>query len=67
MIAAWVEETGQKGMVLTLYEIVEGEGSVGQEFYGLDMRVLQMGLQTLVKKGRAQVFGGEDELGVKFF
>jgi ESCRT-II complex subunit VPS25 len=67
LVAAWVEETGQKGTVLTLYELVEGEASVGQEFYGLDMRVLRRALDTMVKKGRAQVFGAEDSMGVKFF
>ncbi|KPI44171.1 Vacuolar protein-sorting-associated protein 25 [Cyphellophora attinorum] len=67
LIASWVEETGQKGVVLTLYELVEGETTTTQEFYGLDMRVLQMALQTQVKKGKAQVFGTEDEQGVKFF
>ncbi len=30
VIAEWVEETGQKGAVLTLYEIMEGEGSISQ-------------------------------------
>jgi len=30
MVAGWVEETGQKGTVLTLYEITEGEGTMGQ-------------------------------------
>ena len=67
LIASWVDDTGQKGVVLTLYELVEGEVTTGQEFYGLDMRVLQMALQSQVKKGKAQVFGTEDEQGVKFF
>ena len=57
MIAAWVEDTGQKGVVLTLYELVQSEATERQEFYGLDMRILQRSLTTLVKKGKAQVFG----------
>jgi len=67
LIAAWVDETGQKGAVLTLYELVQGETTEKQEFYGLDMQVLRKSLQTLVKKGKAQVFGAEDQQGVKFF
>lgn len=67
LIAAWVEETGQKGVVLTLYELVEGEATENQEFYGLDMQVLRRALDTLVKKGKAQVFGTDDQQGVKFF
>ena len=67
LIAAWVEETGQKGVVLTLYELVQGEATERQDFYGLDMRVLHKSINTMVKKGKAQVFGTEDQQGVKFF
>lgn len=67
LIANWVEETGQKGTVLTLYELVQGEATEKQEFYGLDVELLQKSLNTLVKKGKAQVFGTEDQQGVKFF
>lgn len=67
LIAGWVEDTGQKGTVLTLYELVEGETTENQEFYHLDMDVLRKSLDTLVKKGKAQVFGTGDQQGVKFF
>ncbi|RMZ83824.1 hypothetical protein DV737_g1436, partial [Chaetothyriales sp. CBS 132003] len=67
LISAWVDESGQKNVVLTLYELVEGEATVGQDFYGLDKLLLQRSLATLVKKGRAQVFGGDGQEGVKFF
>ncbi|KAK5091726.1 hypothetical protein LTR05_001911 [Lithohypha guttulata] len=66
-IAAWVDETGQKGSVLTLYEIVEGDASENQEFHGMDMEVLRKGLAVLAKQNRAQVFGTDDQQGVKFF
>lgn len=33
----------------------------------MDSEVLQRSLNVLVKRGKAQVFGGEDEQGVKFF
>ncbi|KAF2428883.1 ESCRT-II complex, vps25 subunit [Tothia fuscella] len=68
VLESWVERTGQKGVVLTLYEIGEGDATVGAEFHGLDPELLQKSLGVLVKKGRAQIFGaGEDQLGVKFF
>ncbi|KAL8826396.1 MAG: hypothetical protein Q9191_003823 [Dirinaria sp. TL-2023a] len=67
VFAAWVEETGQKGTVLTLYEIVNGLPSEDQEFHAMDREVLQRSLGILVKRGKAQVFGSEDEQGVKFF
>lgn len=64
----WVDRTGQKGVVLTLYEIVEGEASEREEFKGMDMELLRMSLGVCVKRGRAQIFssGGEGD-GVKFF
>lgn len=37
------------------------------EFYGLDTELLQKALNVLVKRGKAQIFGQEDQLGVKFF
>ncbi|KAK6613760.1 vacuolar protein-sorting-associated protein [Botrytis cinerea] len=67
VIEDWVDETGQRGSVLTLYELVEGEGGRGAEFHGLDTEILQKALAILVKRGKAQVFGQEDQQGVKFF
>ncbi|MCJ1292242.1 hypothetical protein MMC34_003792 [Xylographa carneopallida] len=66
-IREWVEATGQKNTVLTLYELTEGESTVDQDFHGLDPEVLQRALAGLVKRGKAQVFGSADEQGVKFF
>ncbi|KAH8731123.1 ESCRT-II complex subunit-domain-containing protein [Phaeosphaeriaceae sp. PMI808] len=63
----WVERTAQKGTVLTLYEIVEGDPSRREEFYGMDMELLQKSLAVCVKRGKAQIFGGEGSEGVKFF
>ncbi|OTB09610.1 hypothetical protein M426DRAFT_18243 [Hypoxylon sp. CI-4A] len=67
LVEAWVDETAQKGTVLTLYELTEGDGTRGTEFYGLDPDLLQKALQVLVKRGKAQIFGQEDQQGVKFF
>ncbi|KAL0941903.1 vacuolar protein-sorting-associated protein [Colletotrichum truncatum] len=66
-IEAWIDETAQKGVVLTLYELTEGEGTRGTDFHGLDSDLLQKALQVLVKRGKAQIFGQEDSQGVKFF
>ncbi|KAI5841866.1 ESCRT-II complex subunit-domain-containing protein [Morchella snyderi] len=67
IIYQWIDATGQKGSVLTLYEISEGDLTVSQEFRGIDPLILRKALDVLVKKGTAQVFGSEDERGVKFF
>jgi len=37
------------------------------EFHGMDPELLQKALAILVKRGKAQVFGHEDQQGVKFF
>jgi ESCRT-II complex subunit VPS25 len=37
------------------------------EFHGMDAEMLQKALNVLVKRGKAQVFGSEDQQGVKFF
>ncbi|KAL6708419.1 hypothetical protein ACN47E_002682 [Coniothyrium glycines] len=66
-IEEWVDRTGQKGTVLTLYEIVEGDASLREEFAGMDMSLLQKSLAVSVKRGKAQVFGSDGGEGVKFF
>ncbi|KAL7817563.1 ESCRT-II complex, vps25 subunit [Trichoderma aethiopicum] len=67
LVEAYVEETAQKGSVLTVYELTEGENTRGAEFHGMDNQVLMKALNILVKQGKAQIFGSEDSLGVKFF
>lgn len=66
-IYGWVDETGQKGSVLTVYELREGEGVVGKEWQGMDEEFLRKVLAVLVKKGKCQIFGQEETAGVKFF
>ncbi|KAL2197829.1 ESCRT-II complex subunit-domain-containing protein [Corynascus similis CBS 632.67] len=67
LIESWVDATGQRGSVLTVYELVEGENTRGSEFHGLNQELLLKALNVLVKRGKAQIFGQEDSLGVKFF
>ncbi|KAF2229211.1 ESCRT-II complex, vps25 subunit, partial [Viridothelium virens] len=66
LLEGWVDATGQRGAVLTLYELVEGDACRGQEWAGMDVELLQKCLQVLVKKGKAGIFG-EEQPGVKFF
>ncbi|KAL4920237.1 ESCRT-II complex subunit-domain-containing protein [Aspergillus aurantiobrunneus] len=67
VIGDWVESTGQKNMVLTVYELIEGEATISQEWHGMDPEVMLRSLNVLVKQGKAQVFGSEGQEGVKFF
>lgn len=67
ILADWIENTGQKNVVLTVYELVEGEATMSQEWHGMDVDVMMKSLNVLVKRGKAQVFGNEGQEGVKFF
>jgi len=67
LVEGWIDETGQRNSVLTLYELAEGDATVGQDFHGIHQGLLQKSLQVLVKRGKAQIFGQENELGIKFF
>lgn len=67
VVYGWVEGTGQKGSVLTVWEMLEGEAAKGEEFWGMDREIFQRALMALVKSGRAQVFGEDEGRGVKFF
>lgn len=37
------------------------------DFHGMDAELFHRALAVLVKRGKAQVFGSEDQQGVKFF
>ncbi|ATY66881.1 ESCRT-II vps25 subunit [Cordyceps militaris] len=67
LVEAYVEDTAQKGSVLTVYELSEGDGTRNTELHGIDNEILRKALNILVKRGKAQIFGQEDSLGVKFF
>lgn len=67
MIYAWVDETGQKNSVLTVYELRESDAVRGREWKDMDEGMLRRVLGVLVKRGKAQVFGQDGGDGVKFF
>ncbi|KAL2202989.1 ESCRT-II complex, vps25 subunit [Sarocladium strictum] len=66
-VEQWVDDTGQKGAVVTIYEITQGDGTKGTDLHGMDTEVLLKALNILVKRGKAQIFGQEESQGVKFF
>ena len=55
--------------VYSLYASGEdgGEGTDGEIFNGLPKECVLGALRTLEKEGRCEVFGDEDDEGVKFF
>ncbi|KAK4508352.1 hypothetical protein PRZ48_002090 [Zasmidium cellare] len=60
----WVDETGQKGAVLTVYELREGDAVKGKEWQDIDEALLRKILGVLVKRGKCQIFGQEENAGV---
>jgi len=67
MLYGWVDETGQKGAVLTVYELREGDAVMSKDWRDMDEGMLRKVLNVLVKRGKAQIFGQEENAGVKFF
>ncbi|RDA93887.1 hypothetical protein CP533_4550, partial [Ophiocordyceps camponoti-saundersi (nom. inval.)] len=67
LVEAYVDDSAQKGAVLTLYELTDGDATRSTEIHGMDSEVLLKALNVLVKRGKAQIFGQEDSLGIKFF
>ncbi|VVT48549.1 uncharacterized protein SAPINGB_P001833 [Magnusiomyces paraingens] len=60
LISDWVDNTGQNGSVLTLYELVEGETSGSQPFKGLHPAILRAAIDILVQRGKAVIMKGPD-------
>lgn len=65
----WAVSTGNTNSVCTLFELKEGDDSQGQEFSGIDDRVLVKALQCLEKERKAEIMTDDngDLQGVKFF
>ena len=67
VLEEWVERTGQRGSVITLYEIAESDATRKEDFWGMEQELLKKCVGVCVKRGKAQVFGTEGSEGVKFF
>lgn len=61
-------DNGLTGTIMTFYEITDGDLSYTTEFSGLPNSLLRRSLETLVKKGKAQLIrsGDGDGDGVRF-
>lgn len=57
--------SGMTNSVCTLFELVHGDDTTQEEFYGIDVEVLKVFLKSLEEQGRAEMIG--DNEGVKFF
>lgn len=66
-IYRWASNNGFLGSVCTFYELIDGENTVGEIFYGLEEDVLYKALKRLESKKKAEIMIFDDSKGVKFF
>ncbi len=64
IIYQWISSRGMTNTVCTLFELVNGDDSEGEDFHGLEMEVLMKALRSLESQRKAEIIGDE---GVKFF
>lgn len=64
LVYKWALQSGSVNTVLTVHELIEGDGTTGEQFHGLDNWFMLKILETLSKKGKAEMIG---EDGVKIF
>ena len=58
-VVAYADATGQRGTVMTTYELLEGgEGAADEAFRGVPLWLLTRGLEVLVARGCAAVLRG---------
>ncbi|KAI8819878.1 ESCRT-II complex subunit-domain-containing protein [Fimicolochytrium jonesii] len=64
----WAFDSGSTGSICTVYELLHGKYTEGQEFHGLNEKTMVKALEALAKSGKAQLFVGSTdlEMGVKF-
>ncbi|ORX34044.1 ESCRT-II complex subunit-domain-containing protein [Kockovaella imperatae] len=69
MIYDWVMDHGLATSIMTFYEITDGDMSETTDFREMPVPLLRKSLETLVKKGRAQIIRGEGDSGdgARFF
>lgn len=67
VIYSWVSKHGMTNSVFTLYELINGDDTEGEEFHGLDESMLMKSLEALQLDHKAEIFTLNDSKGVKFF
>ncbi|WWD21661.1 hypothetical protein CI109_106147 [Kwoniella shandongensis] len=63
LIYTWVTDNGLNASIMTFYEITDGDLSHTTEFYELPTPLLRKALESLVKRGKAQLLEGKGEVG----
>ncbi|XP_071443542.1 vacuolar protein-sorting-associated protein 25 [Hetaerina americana] len=66
LIYDWAQNNGMINTVCTLYELVSGDNTVNEEFYGLETGILLKALRTLEQQKKAEIIMFDENEGVKF-
>lgn len=67
IIYKWATDMGMTNTVCTIFELINGDNTTGEEFHGLDEQILIKALRTLETKGKCELIMFDDNQGVKFF
>uniref|UniRef100_A0A8C5MQ69 Vacuolar protein-sorting-associated protein 25 n=1 Tax=Leptobrachium leishanense TaxID=445787 RepID=A0A8C5MQ69_9ANUR len=67
VIYQWVSKNGMTNSVFTLYELISGDDTAGEEFHGLEEAMLLRSLEALQTEHKAEIITLNDSRGVKFF
>jgi len=67
LIYAWAKGAGLTGGVCTFHEILAGDDTTDQEFYGLNEQILIKALRCLESQQKAEIMIYDGSEGVKFF
>ncbi|SCU93033.1 LADA_0G00980g1_1 [Lachancea dasiensis] len=66
LVLQWFETSGKLNQVVTLYELLEGDESLGWEFHGMHQTLCELCLQKLCDRGRATLLKEQNKImGVK--
>ncbi|SCU80967.1 LAMI_0B04324g1_1 [Lachancea mirantina] len=66
LILQWFESSGKLNQVITLYELIEGDETLGCEFHGMDSMLMEKCLLRLRERGRASLLKDQNKvMGVK--
>lgn len=67
LLYTFVDRSGQMGSVFTVYELLEGDDTINEEFYGMDRALFMRVLEYMEREGRAKLFTASDpgKVGVK--
>ncbi|RPA83692.1 ESCRT-II complex, vps25 subunit [Ascobolus immersus RN42] len=69
-VLRWVEESGLRGDIVAIWDLIHGDVAYFTEFHGMDIYVLRKAIETLEKRGKCKTVmkgEGEEWASVKFY